>query len=164
MIDQILSSDNNSCVITIRNQNPEQVYEFFRDFKNLALFMKGVVSVREVTTKHSHWIVKLKSGAKASWYAEITNEVPGIMIALESLPQSEVVVKGSIWFAKAPHDEGTVVSLSMDYDVLDKSMRNRASTYVSDNSERLALSNLLRLKSYFEADEAVGSIGHASLN
>lgn len=164
MADQAITSDRNSCVITIRNQKPEQVYEFFRNLKNLSLFMKGVVSVREVTTKHSHWIVKLKSGAKASWYAEITHEVPGIMIALESLPLSEIEVKGSIWFAKAPRDEGTVVSLSMDYDVRDKGLRNRSSTYVGDNSDRLALSNLLRLKSYFEAGEIVEGRAEASLN
>lgn len=150
MADQILSSDKNSCVITIRNQKPEQVYEFFRNFKNLALFMKGVVSVREVTTKHSHWIVKLNSGIYASWYAEITHDVPGIMIAIESLPQSEVEVKGSIWFAKAPRDEGTVVSLSMDYDVRDKTKRKSTKPFIGDNSERLALSNLLRLKNFFE--------------
>ena len=164
MFNEMLSADKNSCVIIIRNQKPEQVYEFFRNFKNLALFMKGVVSVREVTAKHSHWVVKLNSGVKASWYAEITHEVPVVMLAIESYPLSKIEAKGSIWFAKAPNDEGTIVSLSMDYDVRDKKLKSRTGTFIGDNSERLALSNLLRLKSYFEGPEVITSMAEARLN
>jgi len=40
------------------NKSPEDLYAFWRDFKNLPLFMKSLESVTELDGHRSHWTVK----------------------------------------------------------------------------------------------------------
>ena len=40
------------------DKSPEELYAFWRDFKNLPLFMKNLESVTELDQRRSHWVAK----------------------------------------------------------------------------------------------------------
>ncbi|MGZ6480329.1 MAG: SRPBCC family protein, partial [Bdellovibrionales bacterium] len=79
------NGDKSRHAVTI-DRAPEEVYRFWRNFENLALFMKDVKEIISETPVLSQWKVELKSGRRIEWTAEITTEVPGKLISWSSLP------------------------------------------------------------------------------
>lgn len=139
--------------ITILGHSPTEVFQFWRNFQNLPSFMKGVSRIENVEAGKTHWLVELPSGIKASWSAEITEEEPGVMLAWKSLPDSQVTTSGSVWFSPSPKDSGTVVTLSMDYEILGGRMSELATMLMGEDPDTLVQTNLHRLKAYLETGE-----------
>jgi len=92
-----------------------QVYTFWRDFNNLAKFMKHVKSVEVLDEKKSHWVVEGPAGKNVEWDAEIINEEEGKLISWKSLPGAEVDNTGTVQFREAPAGRGTEVRVTMEY-------------------------------------------------
>ena len=138
--------------ITI-GKTPYEVYSFFRDFKNLPLFMKDLQSIRELNENRTHWVVQVKNGAKVEWDAEILQEIPGRMISWRSVEGSEVKTMGSVHFEAAPADRGTVVSLAMDYSVPGGKLTEWFLLFTGETPDFLAITNLKRLKALLETGE-----------
>lgn len=139
-------------VVTIFKK-PEEVYAFFREFKNLSLFMADVKEVRGLTQKISHWIVDTGTESTLEWDTEITSEIPGKLIEWQSTPESSVQQKGRVRFEKAPGNYGTVVELSVDYDLPGGKVSELAVKLVGQNPEAHIQKNLRRLKAYIETGE-----------
>jgi uncharacterized membrane protein len=94
--------------ITI-NKLPEELYRFWRDLKNLPLFLNNnPESVTESDGSKSHWVAKGIGAARVEWDAEIYNEVENELIAWRSLENADVVNAGSVRFEKAPTGRGTL--------------------------------------------------------
>src|SRR5581483_4230367 len=72
------------------NRSPEECYNFWRDFENMARIMKHLKSVRITGDNRSHWIAKAPAGTEVEWDAEITNEVPNESISWHSVESSSV--------------------------------------------------------------------------
>src|SRR5205085_6190782 len=53
------------------DKSPEDLYLFWRDFKNLPLFMKSLESVTVMDKFRSHWVAKGIGTARIEWDAEI---------------------------------------------------------------------------------------------
>jgi len=100
--------------ITI-NKSPAEIYAFWRDFKNLPLFLRNIESVTELEGGKSHWVAKGLAGSKVQWDAEIYNETENELIAWRSLENADVVNAGSVRFEKAPAGRGTYVRVTMNY-------------------------------------------------
>src|SRR4030095_3497901 len=100
--------------ITI-DKSPAELYAFWRDFRNLPIFMKNLESVTEVDRFHSHWVAKGIGGIRGEWDAEVYNENENELIAWRSLENSDVVNAGSVRFQKAPEGRGTYVRVTMNY-------------------------------------------------
>ncbi len=124
--------------------------------------MKGILSVSENTARRSHWVAQLKSGLKTEWDAEITHEVPGSMMSWESIKGSQVKTRGTIWFTQCPLNRGTVVSLSMDYDIPGGVLTEWATMLTGEDPDSLAITNLHRLKAYLETGEIPTIDGQSS--
>ncbi|HYE61885.1 MAG TPA: SRPBCC family protein [Phycisphaerales bacterium] len=92
-----------------------QVYAFWRDFTNLAQFMKHVKSVEVLDEKRSHWVVEGPAGKDVEWDAEIINEEEGRLISWKSLPGAEVDNTGTVQFREAPAGRGTEVRVVLEY-------------------------------------------------
>jgi len=147
------SDDKSRRAITIQDKTPAEVYSFWRNFHNLASFMQGVSEVHGLSDGRSHWRVELESGMKADWRAEILSEAPGEMISWRSLPDSQVATSGSVWFSESPDGQGTVVTLSMDYEVMGGRMSELATLLMGDDPDTLVQMNLRRLKVLLETGE-----------
>jgi uncharacterized membrane protein len=96
------------------SRSPEELYRFWRDFENLPKFMAHLEEVR-VTGDRSHWVARGPAGTTVEWDAELTEDRPNEVIAWRSVEGSEVEHAGSIRFAPAPADRGTIVFVEMRY-------------------------------------------------
>ena len=154
--------DKSHQVITIVGKSPAEVYAFWTDLENFPRFMKDITEVTHVSEGKSHWVFQLKSGFKVEWDAEIVEKREGIMLSWQSLPDSEVETKGSVWFTSAPRNEGTIVSLSMDYSVPGGKLTELLTKITAEDPNSLSKINLRRLKAYLETGEIPTTEGQSS--
>jgi uncharacterized membrane protein len=94
----------------------EQLYAFWRDFKNLPVFMHNVKSVAVIDQRRSHWVIDAPAGQTVEWDAEITRDEPGSLIAWRSLDGASVRNEGVVEFLDSPDGRGTVVRVTLTYD------------------------------------------------
>jgi uncharacterized membrane protein len=95
----------------IINSPEEKVYEFWRNFENLPLFMNHLENVSVTGERRSRWIALGPMGTRIAWDAEIVNEVPNKEITWRSLPNSDVNVSGVVRFSRATGDRGTLLEV-----------------------------------------------------
>lgn len=96
------------------NRSPQELYEFWRDFRNLPRFMNHLESV-EVRGSQSHWKAKAPLGTTVEWDAEIVDDRPGSLISWRSLPNSDVDNSGVVRFERATGGRGTNVRVELRY-------------------------------------------------
>ncbi len=147
--------------ITI-NRGRDEVFSFWRNFKNLPLFMKDLKEVRVLSPTHSHWTLALSTGEKIEWNTEVTAEVPGQLISWRSLPQSEIDTAGLIVFEHGSGSHETVVRLSLDYSIPGGRLVEWISFFADEDPDTLALTNLKRLKQLLETGELATVQGQPS--
>src|SRR4051794_41858524 len=92
----------------IINRSPEEIYGFWRDFRNLPRFMRHLESVDITAGGRSHWKAKGPAGTKVEWDAEITEDRPNELIAWRSLEGADVPNSGWVRFSKATGGRGTL--------------------------------------------------------
>ncbi len=95
------------------NKPPAEVYAFYRQLSQLPLFMDYLESVTENDATHSTWTAKLPFGKTVSWEAEITDDVPGQILAWESTEDSRIKTRGRVTFTTAPGRKATEVRVEM---------------------------------------------------
>lgn len=95
------------------NKPPKEVYQFYRRFSQLPLFMEYLEAVHETQARRSHWVAKLPLGRTVEWDAEITDDVPGELIAWKSLAGAAVKTSRRVTFAKTPGRNMTEVRVEM---------------------------------------------------
>jgi uncharacterized membrane protein len=100
--------------ITI-NKSPDEVYGFWRNFENLPTFMHHLQAVHCYGDHASHWVATAPAGRTVEWDAEITDDIPGSLIAWRSLEGSDVDNSGCVRFERATGGRGTVVSVELRY-------------------------------------------------
>jgi uncharacterized membrane protein len=140
----------------------EQVYAFWRDFQNLAGFMKDIQSITVTSPTTSHWAVELKSGAQVEWDADITQEIPNRLITWASRKGSDVSISGEIQFEAAPAGRGTVVRLAMDYALPGGVLTEWTTFFSGEDPDTLTLTNLKRFKAVMETGEFPTTEGQPS--
>jgi uncharacterized membrane protein len=85
-------------------------YDQWTQFEEFPRFMTGVVEVKQLDDKKLHWVGEVK-GQRREWDAEIVEQQPDRVIAWRSLGEEQN--NGRVTFA--PSDEGTRVSVEMDW-------------------------------------------------
>jgi uncharacterized membrane protein len=98
------------------NRPRQELYAFWRDFRNLALFMENVESVTPGDDRRSHWVVKAPAGKTVEWDAILVEDVEGELLAWESAPGADVKNAGRIEFKDGPPGRGTEVTATIVYD------------------------------------------------
>lgn len=99
--------------ITI-NRCPRVVYEFWRDFRNLAFVMDNLESVRTYGDR-TEWQISAPFGQTVRVETEIDEDQPGRMISWRATRQSDIETRGKVRFYEAPGRRGTVVELLVEY-------------------------------------------------
>ncbi|MBI2206212.1 MAG: SRPBCC family protein [Candidatus Rokubacteria bacterium] len=94
---------------------PKHAYRAWRHLPNLARFMSHVERVEEIDRIRSRWTVHTPTGMKVTWDADITNDVPGRVIAWRTVDTHVVEHAGSVTFDAAPDGRSTIVRVSMQY-------------------------------------------------
>ncbi|PIB92455.1 SRPBCC family protein [Caulobacter sp. FWC2] len=98
------------------NRPRAELYAFWRDFRNLALFMENVESVTPGDDKRSHWVVKAPAGKTVEWDSLLTEEVENELLAWESVEGADIKNAGRIEFKDGPPGRGTEVTATIVYE------------------------------------------------
>lgn len=98
------------------NRPRQEIFQFWRHFENLPLFMEHLAQVEVNGDKRSHWVARAPAGADVEWDAEITDEFPNEFISWRSLAGSDVENTGSVRFRDAPADRGTEIEVDLLYE------------------------------------------------
>jgi uncharacterized membrane protein len=99
------------------DKSPDEVYRFWRDFRNFPRFMAGIESVELDDDRRSRWRARAPGGAIVRWEAEITEDLSGEAIAWRTLPGAQLPHEGAVTFRPAPSGRGTEVRVQMKYGV-----------------------------------------------
>jgi uncharacterized membrane protein len=98
------------------NRSPQDLYEFWRDFRNLPLFMDNIESVQLLDPTRSHWKVKAPADTSVEWDSVITEDLPGEVIAWRSVGDASIENSGRIEFKPTSNGRGTQVTVTIVYD------------------------------------------------
>lgn len=137
----------------------DEVYQFFRNFKNMARFLSHVNDVREMDEKHSHWFVKGPAGMELEWDAEILQEQPNELISWRSIGCPDVESTGSVRFEKAPGERGTFIRVSLNYMPPAGALGAAIAKLFGEEPEKQIRDDLRRLKQILEAGEIATTAG-----
>ena len=96
------------------DRTPEELYDYWRDLRNLPTFMRHIERIDVLDDRRSHWVMRGPAGVRLEWDAEIINQIEPALIAWRSLPGADVVSAGSVKFR--PLDRGTELEVIMQYD------------------------------------------------
>lgn len=92
----------------------QEVYDFYRNFDNLAKFMENIISVRTVGDL-CHWEINAP-GQSVKIVTRIVSDRAGEEIAWSSTEDSQIETRGKVLFRDAPGDRGTEVEAIVAYD------------------------------------------------
>jgi uncharacterized membrane protein len=144
------------------DKSRQELYEFWRDFQNLPLFMKSLESVTLLDTTKSHWVAKSSNGSKVEWDAEIFNEKPNELIAWRSTENADVTNAGTVRFETAPGGRGTYLRITMNYNPPGGRIALALGRLLGSDPSRLVKDDLRRLKQLMEAGEIATVAGQSS--
>lgn len=144
------------------DKSPRELYEFWRDVRNLPLFMKNLESVTPIDGKRSHWVAKPADGVKVEWDAEIFNEIPNELIGWRSTENADVVNAGTVRFENAPEDRGTYLRVTMNYNPPGGTLGRTVGRLTGTDPGQLVKEDLRRLKQLLETGEVATIAGQSS--
>jgi uncharacterized membrane protein len=144
------------------DKSPEQLYLFWRDFKNLPLFMRNLESVTELSQTQSHWVAKGPGGSLIEWDAEIYTEKENELISWRSLEHADFVNAGSVRFQAGPDGHGTFVRVTMNYNPPAGKVGAGLVQLFGAEPAQLIKDDLRRLKQIMEAGEIATIAGQTS--
>jgi len=137
--------------VTIRKPASE-LYAFWRKVENLQLVIKEPVSITATSEEESHWVVTAPTGT-VEWDSLIINDEPGVLIAWRSREGADVRNAGSVRFAAAPGDEGTEVTVALEYDPPGGKLGVFVAKLAGEDAGTQVYITLKRLKALMEAGE-----------
>ncbi len=91
------------------------LYAFWRNLENLPQVIKHPVTITVRSPIESHWSVSAPGDRSVEWDALIINDEPDRLIAWRSREASEIANAGTVRFEPAPGDEGTEVTVTLEY-------------------------------------------------
>lgn len=144
--------------ITI-NKPVAEVYAYWLDFENLPSFMYHLDSVTDTGDGRSHWKAKAPVGTSVEWDAEVVEKVDDSLIAWQSLAGAGVPNRGSVRFAPAPGEQGTEVTVDIDYSPPGGAVGSVIAKIFGEEPRQQVKDDLRRFKQVLETGEVVVSDG-----
>lgn len=132
---------------------PEELYAFWRDLTNLPAIIKHPVRITRISDTESRWEVSAPGDHFVSWTGLIINDEPNRLIAWRSREGDEVANAGTVRFDPAPGDEGTEVTVKLEYDPPGGRLGALVAKFTGDAAGTQVADALRRFKALFEAGE-----------
>ncbi|MBA3999467.1 SRPBCC family protein [Brevundimonas sp.] len=108
--------DSDSVRAAMINRPRDELYAFWRDYRNLPAFMENVKSVELLDSVRSSWMIAGPGGSEFELVSEIGEDRPGERIAWRCTEESDVDNEGWIEFRDNAFGRGTEVRLFISYD------------------------------------------------
>jgi uncharacterized membrane protein len=143
------------------NKPRKDVYDFWRRFDNLPLFMTHLKSVQLLDNDHSRWVLRLPIGvAKISWEAAVVKDKPNEMIGWSSLPGSIIDNSGKVRFRDTEDGEGTRVDVVISYQPPVGTVGASIARVFNPVFKGLVENDIQNFKHYMDIDYATDSINY----
>ena len=150
---------------TVTINAPRQaLYAFWRDFRNLPLFMENIESVQVFDERRSHWMVKGPADSTVEWDSVIVEDVPGESIAWSTTDEAEVPNSGRIEFRDTTNGRGTQVTVNIVYDPPVGKLGKAVAKLFGREPNIQARQDLRRFKQLMETGEIPTSAMHPGMN
>ena len=140
------------------NASPEQAYRLWRDFSNLARFMRHLKSVQVLDDTHSEWVALGPMDREIRWYAEITEDVQNERISWRSRPDSLVKTSGSVEFQPDRSGRGTYITATVRY-APGGQLTKVVATLLGKHPQFMLREDLRRFKALLETGEVPTTLG-----
>lgn len=140
------------------NKPRHEVYAFWRNLENLALFMENIHSVSKLDERRSHWVVSAPAGATVEWNAVILEERPDELISWKSEEGSEITHSGRVEFRDAHGGRGTELTATIVYDPPAGAAGKVIAKLFQEEPKIQSRRDLRRLKQLLETGEIATSI------
>jgi uncharacterized membrane protein len=134
-------------------QPPDVLYRFWRDVSNLPQVIHHPVEISATSEDESHWKVSAPAGRTVEWDALIINDEPNRLIAWRTREGGDVDHAGSVRFETAPGDEGTEVTVALEYNPPGGKVGAAVAKLTRDSAASQIYDALRRLKALMEAGE-----------
>lgn len=144
--------------VTIFNKSPEELYQFWRNFENLPIFMKHLKSVTVLSPTRSHWVANAPLGNSVEWDADIIGEQENQLIAWASVEGADIEHSGFVRFQPAPK-QGTEVKVVMQYQPPAGIVGATLAKLFGEEPEQQIGDELARFKMLMEAGEIATTEG-----
>jgi uncharacterized membrane protein len=138
---------------------PEEVYRFWRDFRNLPRFMTRLDSVQVLDDRRARWTFTGPRGKTLQWESEITEDRPNERIAWRAREGAPIDSWGEVSFRRAPGSRGTEVVLKMKLDPPGGALGAALARAARKLPEMKARHDLRRFKQVIEVGEVIVSGG-----
>jgi uncharacterized membrane protein len=139
------------------NRSRHELYDVWRDFRNLPLFMENIEAVTMLDEKRSHWKVKAPADSTVEWDSLITEDVPGELIAWKSVEGASVPNTGRIEFKDSSNGRGTIVTATIAYDPPGSKLGAFVAKLMGREPKVQARRDLRRFKQLMETNEIPSS-------
>jgi uncharacterized membrane protein len=138
---------------TVRKPAAE-LFAFWRNFENLSLVSKYPIQITRTSETESHWSATAPLGKDPiEWDAVVINEHPGELIAWRSREGSEIANAGTVRFTPAPGDEGTEVTVMIEYNPPGGKLGAMIAKLSGEEAGQQVAETLRRFKALMEAGE-----------
>ncbi|ADI13863.1 cyclase/dehydrase [Truepera radiovictrix DSM 17093] len=144
------------------NRSPEELYRVWRNLEGLPQIMRHLESVSELTEGRSRWTAKAPLGQSVSWEAEITQDLPGQIIAWRSLAGADVKNAGSVSFTALPGARGTDLKVVLAYEPPAGKVGAALAKLFGEEPEMQLREDLRRFKQRMETGEVATTEGQPS--
>lgn len=114
-VQRAYAASNEPVIFSVTINRPaREVYEFYRRFDQLPVFMDWLDEVRVLDDRTSHWTARLPVVGSIGWDAEIVDERHGELIEWRAVEGSPLALHGKVTFAKTPGRDMTEVRVQME--------------------------------------------------
>jgi uncharacterized membrane protein len=137
---------------TVRKPASE-LYPFWRSLENLTTIIKHPVAITAVSDTESHWKASAPGNTFVEWDALIINDHPNELIAWRSRDGADIPNAGTVRFEPAPGDEGTEVTVQLEYDPPGGKISALLAKLTGEEPEQQVGEALRRFKALMEAGE-----------
>jgi uncharacterized membrane protein len=135
------------------NCSPAEAYQVWRSFENLPLFMRHLESVKSIGDRRYEWTARGPMDVEVRWTAEIVDDHENGRIVWRSLPESDFHISGFVEFRSAPGGRGTIVSVSIQYELPAGPLGKIVAAIFGKDPEFTIREDLRRFKALLEAGE-----------
>lgn len=141
--------EQNSIAASVTIQRPvDEVFTFYRDFKNLSCFLGDVMRVEQIGPATSRWTVQGPLGIRANWTIKVTEERTNELIRYETVTLRALKTYWEIYFARGREAGETEVREMMKVPL--GTLGRAALALIGKFPAQEVASNLHRLKQLME--------------